>query len=87
MAKARSLQDLFLHLLKDMYYAEKQILKALPRMAKKADSNDLRMAFEHHLRETEGQVAPWSGFLSATRRPLANVALRSRASSKKARKT
>jgi ferritin-like metal-binding protein YciE len=56
MAKARSLQDLFLHLLKDMYYAEKQILKALPKMAKKADSNELRMAFEHHLRETEGQV-------------------------------
>ena len=56
MAKARSLQDLFLHLLKDMYYAEKQILKALPKMAKKADSNELRMAFEHHLKETEGQV-------------------------------
>jgi ferritin-like metal-binding protein YciE len=56
MAKARSLQDLFIHLLKDMYYAEKQILKALPKMAKKADSNELRMAFEQHLGETEGQV-------------------------------
>ena len=39
-----------------MYYAEKQILKALPKMAKKADSDELRRAFEHHLKETEGQV-------------------------------
>src|SRR6185437_13683597 len=53
---AKSLQDLFVNLLKDMYYAEKQILKALPKMAKKADSKELRQAFEHHLQETEGQV-------------------------------
>jgi ferritin-like metal-binding protein YciE len=53
---AKSLQDLFVNLLKDMYYAEKQILKALPKMAKKADSEELRQAFEHHLKETEGQV-------------------------------
>jgi ferritin-like metal-binding protein YciE len=52
----KSLEDLFVNLLKDMYYAEKQILKALPKMAKTADSDDLRQAFEHHLRETEGQV-------------------------------
>jgi ferritin-like metal-binding protein YciE len=39
-----------------MYYAEKQILKALPKMAKKADSEELRKAFEHHLKETQGQV-------------------------------
>jgi ferritin-like metal-binding protein YciE len=39
-----------------MYYAEKQILKALPKMAKKADSDELRQAFEHHVKETEGQV-------------------------------
>jgi ferritin-like metal-binding protein YciE len=52
----KSLEDLFVHLLKDMYYAEKQILKALPKMAKKADSDELRQAFEHHLKETEGQV-------------------------------
>jgi ferritin-like metal-binding protein YciE len=56
MAKMKSLEDLFIHLLKDMYYAEKQILKALPKMAAKADSMDLRKAFEHHLKETEGQV-------------------------------
>ena len=56
MAALKSLHDLFVHLLKDMYYAEKQILKALPKMAKKADSDELRQAFEHHLKETQGQV-------------------------------
>ena len=56
MAKTNSLQDLFVHLLKDMYYAEKQILKALPKMAKETDSAELRKAFEHHLDETKGQV-------------------------------
>ena len=57
MTALKSLEDLFVNLLKDMYYAEKQILKALPKMAKKADSDELRQAFEHHLKETEGQVA------------------------------
>ena len=56
MAATKSLQDLFVNLLKDMYFAEKQILKALPKMAKKADSDELRQAFEHHFKETEGQV-------------------------------
>lgn len=56
MAAMKSLEDLFTNLLKDMYYAEKQILKVLPKMAKKADSDDLRQALEHHLKETEGQV-------------------------------
>jgi ferritin-like metal-binding protein YciE len=56
MAAMKSLQDLFVNLLKDMYYAEKQILKALPKMAKKADSEQLRQAFEHHLKETQGQI-------------------------------
>jgi ferritin-like metal-binding protein YciE len=56
MPATKSLQDLFVNLLKDMYYAEKQILKALPKMAKKTDSDELRQAFEHHLKETEGQV-------------------------------
>ena len=56
MAATKSLEELFENLLKDVYYAEKQILKALPKMAKKADSDDLRQAFEHHLKETEGQV-------------------------------
>lgn len=56
MAKQKSLEDLFINLLKDMYSAEKQMLRALPKMAKQADSAELRRAFEHHLKETEGQV-------------------------------
>jgi ferritin-like metal-binding protein YciE len=56
MTALKSLEDLFVNLLKDIYYAEKQILKALPKMAKKAESDELRQAFEHHVKETEGQV-------------------------------
>lgn len=52
-----TLQDLFLETLKDIYYAEKAILKALPKMAKKATSEDLATAFETHREETEQQVA------------------------------
>jgi ferritin-like metal-binding protein YciE len=52
-----TLQDLFLETLKDIYYAEKAILKALPKMAKKSSSQDLAAAFETHREETEQQVA------------------------------
>jgi ferritin-like metal-binding protein YciE len=55
-AKDKHLNDLFLDTLKDMYFAEKQILKALPKMAKAASSDKLRAAFEKHHGETEGQV-------------------------------
>jgi ferritin-like metal-binding protein YciE len=55
-AKDKDLNDLFLDTLKDIYYAEKQILKALPKMAKAASSDKLRVAFEKHYGETEGQV-------------------------------
>jgi ferritin-like metal-binding protein YciE len=51
-----TLQDLFLNELRDMYHAEKQLVRALPRMAKAADSDELRQAIEKHLGETEGQV-------------------------------
>ena len=51
-----SLEKLFLEELKDVYNAEKQILRALPRMAKAADSPELERAFTQHLRETQGQV-------------------------------
>src|SRR5712675_2773414 len=54
--KDKDLNDLFLDTLKDIYYAEKQILKALPKMAKAAHSDRLRAAFEKHHGETEGQV-------------------------------
>ncbi|MCG6206536.1 ferritin-like domain-containing protein [Rhodopseudomonas sp. HC1] len=55
-AKDKTLNDLFLDTLKDIYYAEKQILKALPKMAKAATSDKLRAAFEKHEGETEGQI-------------------------------
>jgi ferritin-like metal-binding protein YciE len=52
----KNLNALFLDTLKDIYYAEKQILKALPKMAKAAQAEGLRAAFEKHHTETEGQV-------------------------------
>ena len=52
----KDLNDLFLDTLKDIYYAEKHILKALPKMAKAANSEELSAAFEKHYDETEGQV-------------------------------
>jgi ferritin-like metal-binding protein YciE len=55
-AKDKDLNDLFLDTLKDIYFAEKQILRALPKMAKAASSDKLRAAFEKHYGETEGQV-------------------------------
>jgi ferritin-like metal-binding protein YciE len=51
-----SLQDLFLNELKDVYNAEKQLIRALPRMAKAAQSPELQQAFTKHLKETEGHV-------------------------------
>ncbi len=56
MATEKKLDDLFLETLKDIYYAEKQILRALPKMAKNANSPELKQAFEAHKQETEGQV-------------------------------
>jgi ferritin-like metal-binding protein YciE len=52
----KDLNALFLDTLKDIYYAEKQIYKSLPKMAKAADSDQLRAAFEKHHDETEGQI-------------------------------
>lgn len=52
----KQLDDLFLDTLKDIYYAERQILKALPKMAKAATSEDLKAGFEQHKSETEVHV-------------------------------
>jgi ferritin-like metal-binding protein YciE len=56
MAQEKTLDDLFLDTLKDIYFAEKQIVKALPKMAKAAQSPQLKAGFEKHLTETEGHV-------------------------------
>jgi ferritin-like metal-binding protein YciE len=53
----KKLDDLFHDTLKDIYYAEKKILAALPKMAKAAQNEDLKAAFEKHEGETEEQVA------------------------------
>jgi len=55
--KERDLNDLFLDTLKDIYFAEKKILTALPKLAKGAQSDELKAAFEKHEAETEDQVA------------------------------
>ena len=52
----KQLEDLFEDALKDIYFAEKKILVALPKLAKAANSGDLKAAFEKHVTETEGQV-------------------------------
>jgi ferritin-like metal-binding protein YciE len=54
--KQKTLDELFHETLKDIYYAEKKILTALPKMAKAAQSEELQAAFEKHEGETEGQV-------------------------------
>src|SRR5213595_1789850 len=51
-----SLHDLLVDLLKDLYSAENQLVKALPRMAKAASNPQLRAGFEEHLEQTRGQV-------------------------------
>lgn len=54
--KESTLQDLLIVELKDLYNAEQQMVKALPKMAKAASSDDLRTAFEEHLEQTKGHV-------------------------------
>ena len=52
----KTLDDLFVHTLQDIYYAEQQIEGALPSMIEKATNPQLRMGFEQHLRETKGHI-------------------------------
>ena len=56
MASAETLHDAFLDELRDAYDAEKQLLKALPKLAKAAESDELRTAFKTHLKETQGHA-------------------------------
>ncbi|MFN3672247.1 MAG: ferritin-like domain-containing protein, partial [Bosea sp. (in: a-proteobacteria)] len=55
-SKPKTLNDLFIDQLKDIYYAEKQILRTLPKMARAANAAELKQAFENHRTETEGQI-------------------------------
>ena len=56
MQNDKNLKELFTETLKDIYFAEKQILRALPKMAREAASPELKQAFETHREQTEGQV-------------------------------
>jgi ferritin-like metal-binding protein YciE len=56
MPNRKNLEELFSETLKDIYFAEKQILRALPKMAKEAESPELKQAFETHREQTEGHV-------------------------------
>ena len=62
MAKQKTLQDLFHDTLKDIYFAEKKILTALPKMAKAAQSSELQAAFQKHEAETEQHGEEMPGF-------------------------
>jgi ferritin-like metal-binding protein YciE len=53
----KSMEDLYLHVLQDIYYAENQIKKALPDMVEKATNRDLTAALKAHLEETEKQIS------------------------------
>ncbi len=52
----KKMDDLFVHTLRDIYYAEQQIVKALPEMIEKASNAELKTAFKNHLEETKGHV-------------------------------
>lgn len=52
----KTMDDLFLHVMQDIYYAENQIVKSLPDMIEKATNRDLAAALRNHLGETEKQV-------------------------------
>ena len=56
MAATKTLDDLFYETLKDIYYAERKISKALPKMARNAQSEELKQAFQLHKDETDGQI-------------------------------
>ena len=55
-SKITTLEDLYIDMLKDLYNAEKQLVKALPKMAKNSQNSELQRAFQDHLKQTEGHV-------------------------------
>jgi ferritin-like metal-binding protein YciE len=56
MTQVTTPEELFVHELQDMYYAEKALTKILPKLASEADDSELSKAFQHHLHQTKGQV-------------------------------
>lgn len=68
----KAMDDLFLHHVQDIYYAEKQIV-ALPKMAKATSAPELKKAFEHHLDETKGQVERLEQIFKILDKPVRGV--------------
>lgn len=68
-SELKTLEDMFHDMLKDVYYAEKQIVKALPKMAKAAHSAELKAAFAAHKTETEGQIERLSDVFEMAGKP------------------
>ncbi|WP_312773170.1 YciE/YciF ferroxidase family protein [Atlantibacter hermannii] len=66
MPSVKTLEDLFIHELSDIYSAEKQITRALPKMARAATDKNLKAAFEAHLEETRGQIERIDQLVEAT---------------------
>ena len=85
----KTMDDLFVHQLQDIYYAEKQILKSLPDMIEKATDRELKQGLQEHLAETENHVARLEQVfkLHGTEAEGASIARRSTASSRKPRRS
>jgi len=69
----KTMDDLFLHTLQDIYYAEQQIAKALPKMIEKATNTELTASFKKHLTETEGQIKRLEQVFDAYGAPVKGV--------------
>jgi ferritin-like metal-binding protein YciE len=69
----KNLDDLFVHTLQDIYYAENQITKALPQMIEKASNPELKAGFESHLRETHEQITRLDQIFTALNQPAKGV--------------
>src|SRR5262245_23799995 len=73
MERLDSLQNLLVHELKDLYHAEQQLVKALPKVVKKVSSIQLRQLIEDHLEETKGHVAKLEGVFELLGQPAKTV--------------
>ena len=69
----KSLEDLFVHTLQDIYYAENQIAKNLPTMVEKASNPELKSAFQKHLSETQNQVKRLEQVMQTLGKPVKGV--------------
>jgi ferritin-like metal-binding protein YciE len=69
----KNMEDLFVHTLRDIYYAEKQIVKALPDMIEKASDPELKQGFQTHLRETQSHVTRLEQVFKLTGEPAKGV--------------